>query len=248
MTSLTDTELTRYSRQIMLPAIGGRGQQKLADAKVLVIGAGGLGTPLLTYLAAAGVGTLGIVEDDTVDISNIQRQFWFTVSQEGQSKVECITASLTQLNPHITINTYATRLHSSNADTLIASYDLIMDGSDNIATRLLANRISIDSHTPLISGAVKGFEGQMAVFKGYNPALPCYECLYPHLQADDLQDSCMATGILGATAGVIGSMMCVEAIKEILGHTSSAGKLFMYDGLKATARWTTLIKDKKCVC
>lgn len=247
----TSEETERYSRQIMLSSLGGAGQKKLSEAKVLVVGAGGLGSPALYYLAAAGVGTIGISDPDTVDITNLQRQILFTTEDVGKSKPVCAADNLREFNPHITYHTHAYPFEEANADELIKdnNYTLLLDGSDNIKTRLLTNNTSLSMKIPLISGAVKGFEGQLSVFKGYKKDSPCYQCLYPHLDPKDTQDSCIGTGIIGATAGIIGSMMALEAIKAITNQPHSlTGKLLLYNGLNGQIRTTGLEKDTKCSC
>jgi adenylyltransferase/sulfurtransferase len=249
---LSDEELDRYARHIVLKEVGGAGQQKLRAARVLVIGAGGLGAPLLMYLAAAGVGTLGIVDDDTVSLSNLQRQIVHDTAALGRAKTESAAQSLSRVNPGVAIVQHTERLTAVNARALIGAYDLIADGSDNFATRFLVNDACYFAKKTLVSGAVAQFDGQLAVFKPHEAApdgghYPCYRCLYPEPPPPDAAPNCAEAGILGALAGVIGTLQAVEVLKEILGiGTSLAGRLLLYDGLSARLRTVTLKADPSC--
>lgn len=243
--SLTDDQLERYARHIILKEVGGPGQQKLMKAKVLVIGAGGLGSPLLMYLAAAGIGTIGIIDDDDVDLSNLQRQIIHMTPALGSQKVASAEKTIKAINPDINVITYATRLDQSNVDDIIRSYDIVADGCDNFATRFLVNDACLKYKKPLVSGALSQFDGQLATFKGYEKNAPCYRCLVPNHPNGVL--SCAEAGILGAVAGVVGTMQAVEVLKEILELGDSlAGKLLIYDALSAKSRNIKLPKDPGC--
>lgn len=243
--SLNDQQLERYARHIILKEVGGPGQQKLINAKVLVIGAGGLGSPLLMYLAAAGVGTIGIIDDDVVDLSNLQRQIIHMTPALGCEKTTSAKNIINAINPDINVITYAERLDENNAEEIIKSYDMIADGCDNFTTRFLVNDMALKFKIPLISGALSQFDGQLATFKGYEKNKPCYRCFVPHHPRGVL--SCAEAGILGAVAGVLGSMQAVEVIKEILDLGDGlAGKLLIYDALTATSRTIKLPKDPGC--
>ncbi|MBT5072304.1 MAG: molybdopterin-synthase adenylyltransferase MoeB [Kordiimonadaceae bacterium] len=243
--SLTDDQLERYARHIILKEVGGPGQQKLMKARVLVIGAGGLGSPLMMYLAAAGVGTIGIIDDDTVDLSNLQRQIIHMTPSLGSDKVASAKQTISEINPEINVITYAERLDEDNANDIISAYDIVADGCDNFTTRFLVNDICMKNKVPLISGALSQFDGQLATFKGYESDKPCYRCLVPEHPRGVL--SCAEAGILGAVAGVLGTMQAVEVLKEILELGDGlAGKLLIYDALNAASRTIKLPKDPGC--
>jgi len=249
--TLSDEQLERYARHIILSEIGGAGQQKLLTSKVLVIGAGGLGSPLLLYLAAAGVGTLGIVDDDKVSLSNLQRQIIHTSNNTGQPKTQSASEAITALNPGIKVNTHNVRLTAENAADLIKNYDLVADGCDNFETRFAVSDACTRLKKPLVSAALQKFDGQLSTFKPYakkkdGSPLPCYRCLVP--KAPPNQDmACADIGILGAIAGVMGTLEGVEVIKELLGlGTSLAGSVLIYDGLGATFRKVRLNRDPGC--
>ena len=243
--SLTDDQLERYARHIILKEVGGLGQQKLMKARVLVIGAGGLGSPLMMYLAAAGVGTIGIIDDDTVDLSNLQRQIIHMTPSLGSDKVASAKQTISEINPEINVITYAERLDEDNANDIISAYDIVADGCDNFTTRFLVNDICMKNKVPLISGALSQFDGQLATFKGYESDKPCYRCLVPEHPRGVL--SCAEAGILGAVAGVLGTMQAVEVLKEILELGDGlAGKLLIYDALNAASRTIKLPKDPGC--
>lgn len=242
----SSSQLERYSRNIIVREIGGEGQERLLKAKILVIGAGGIGSPLLYYLAAAGVGTVGIVDGDTVELSNLQRQILHHTSSVGQLKASSAAGSLHALNPEITIQAHAVRFSSENAQTLISGYDIIADGSDNVETRLLVNDTCHALKKPLVSASIRGFEGQIATFKSYENNLPCYRCLYPD-PPSGAELSCTASGVLGAVAGVVGSLQATEIIKEIMGVGKSlAGYVLLYQGLTTSFRKVVLRKDPEC--
>jgi molybdopterin/thiamine biosynthesis adenylyltransferase len=245
----TDAELERYARHIVLREIGGPGQKKLKAARVLVIGAGGLGSPALMYLAAAGVGAIGVIDDDEVGLSNLQRQIIFTDADIDVPKVFAAQNRLAQINPHIIVYPYQRRLEPDIADTLFADFDLVLDGTDNFATRALVNRACVATGTPLISGAISQWEGQISLF---DPARggPCYACIFPNEPADGLAPSCAEAGVMGALPGVIGSMMAAEAIKWITGAGASLrGEMLIYDALYGESRKLTLAHNPQCpVC
>ena len=244
---MSESEIERYARHIILKEIGGPGQQKMRDAKVLVIGAGGLGNPVSLYLAAAGVGTIGIIDHDEVSLSNLQRQILFRDEDIGISKVFASQKNLSQLNPHIIIKPYNRILDEKNAQNLIKEYDLIIDGTDNLNTRHLINLACIGAEKPLISGAISQWEGQISLFDPKNN-FPCYSCLFPKTDNDNMVKSCAEVGVLGSLPGVIGSLMAVEAIKEINGIGKSLrGFLILYDALNCEVRKVEAEKDPKCV-
>lgn len=244
----TETEIARYSRNILLPEIGGTGQAKLRAARVLVIGAGGLGSPALLYLAAAGVGTLGIVDDDHVDLSNLQRQIAHTTATLGQAKVASAATSCLALNPEINVEPHPIRLAAANAMALIGKYDLVLDGSDSFATRFLVADACVLARRTLISAAVLRFDGQLSTFKPHaDPAGPCYRCLHPAPPPDGLVPRCSEAGILGAVTGVLGAMQAAEACKEILGAGEGlSGRLLIWDALYARIRTVRLKRDPAC--
>ncbi|MGI9438196.1 MAG: HesA/MoeB/ThiF family protein [Parvibaculales bacterium] len=247
MTALDEAEIARYQRHIVLKEIGGAGQQKLKAARVLLVGLGGLGHPVAQYLAAAGIGTLGLVDDDAVSLSNLQRQILFTDSDIGKPKTEAVATALSALNPHLAIEPHAARLTDKNCDALVAAYDLVVDGSDNFATRFLVNDACFGAQKPLISGAVGRFDGQVMVFKPWlthkdGTPFPCYRSLIP--VAPQEEDDCAKNGIVGALTGIIGSLMAMEVIKEVTASgTSLAGHMLIYDGLAGSARRVKLNWD-----
>ena len=247
--TLSDIDLDRYARHIILREIGGPGQMRLRAAKVLSIGAGGLGAPVLLYLAAAGVGTLGIVDDDTVSLSNLQRQVVFAARQVGVMKTEAAAAALSALNDGVTVATHNERLVPKNAGDIIGTYDLVCDGSDNFDTRYLVNRTCARLGIPLIAGAIGQWDGQLSL---YDPTRggPCYQCVFPERPADGLAPSCAEAGVVGALPGVIGSMMAMEAIKHITGAGETlSGRLWLYDALATEARTLKISKRADCpVC
>ncbi|MGB3553620.1 MAG: HesA/MoeB/ThiF family protein, partial [Jannaschia sp.] len=229
--------------------VGGPGQRKLRDAKVLVIGAGGLGSPALLYLAAAGVGTIGIVDDDTVSLSNLQRQVIHRDAATGTPKVFSAQATLAALNPHVTVRPYNRRLTAEIAEDLFGDYHLILDGSDSFGTRALVNRAAVATGKPLVAGAITQWEGQVTI---YDPAggAPCMACIFPEAPAPGLAPSCAEAGVIGALPGIVGSIMALEAIKEIAGAgTTLRGALLTWDGLDADARRLKIHRRADCpVC
>jgi molybdopterin/thiamine biosynthesis adenylyltransferase len=234
-------EVERYARHLVLREIGGPGQQKLKAARVLVVGAGGLGAPAALYLAAAGVGTLGLVDADTVSLSNLQRQVLFATADVGRSKVEAAAEHLTALNPHLTVETHPLWLDQANAQAIISRYDLVLDGTDDFATRFAVSDACLAQGKVLVSGALGRWTGQVGVFHGQ----PCYRCLVPETPPD--AETCALVGVVGALAGVIGSMMALEAVKVITGAGQSLmGRLLIYDALAAETRTVRIGADPGC--
>jgi adenylyltransferase/sulfurtransferase len=248
----TEAQLQRYARHIILPEVGGAGQERLLGARVLVVGAGGLGAPLLLYLAAAGVGTLGVVDDDTVDLSNLQRQVIHATARIGMPKVESAREAVAAVNPDVKLVAHKVRLDASNVFDLIAGYDVVADGSDNFATRFLLNDACHLAGRTLVSAAMLRFEGQISTFKSClnrtrDTDYPCYRCLYREPPPPGMVPSCSEAGILGALAGVVGSLQTTEVLKEVLGIGESlAGQLVLYDALSATFRKIRIPRDPAC--
>ncbi|MBX3569297.1 MAG: molybdopterin-synthase adenylyltransferase MoeB [Rhizobiaceae bacterium] len=232
-------ELERYARHIVLPEVGGPGQQKLKKARVLVIGAGGLGAPLLQYLAAAGVGTLGIVDDDTVSLSNLQRQVIHDTASVGDSKLASVERSLRRINPHVRIEAHPVRLTSENARDLVRGYDVVADGSDNFETRYAVADACADEARPLVHAAIGRFDGSVTVLKPFEVSSsgernPSYRDLFPEAPPPGLVPSCAQAGVIGALAGVIGTLQAMEVIKLVTGIGEPLiGRLLLYDGLAA---------------
>ena len=245
--TLNDEELERYARHLALREVGGPGQAKIRKARVLVIGAGGLGSPMALYLAAAGIGTLGLVDDDAVSLSNLQRQILFKTDDVGVPKTEAAARALGALNPGVTIETHAVRLTAENAKDLIGAYDIIADGSDNFETRFLVNDTCSALKKTLVFAAVTEFEGQLATFKPHAGAYPCYRCLNPAPPPPGTIPNCSEIGVLGAAAGVMGSLAALEVLKEVAGIGEGlAGKLLVYEAL--TARFRTIILNPDPAC
>ncbi|QTN36588.1 HesA/MoeB/ThiF family protein [Cognatishimia activa] len=246
--TFSDTELNRYARHIVLREIGGPGQKKLKEAKVLVIGAGGLGSPALLYLAAAGVGTIGVVDDDEVDNSNLQRQVIHQDAGIGMPKVHSAAAAVRAQNPFVEVRPYNRRLIADEAETLIADYDLVLDGTDNFDARYLVNAACVALGKPLISGALTQWEGQVSVFDPAHDA-PCYQCIFPEAPAPGLSPSCAEAGVIGPLPGVIGSIMSMEAVKIIANAgTVLRGEMLIYDGLYGETRKIGLKRRADCPC
>ena len=242
----TESEIQRYSRHILLPELGGEGQAKLRRARVLIVGAGGLGSPLALYLAAAGIGTIGLLDDDRLELSNLQRQILHDTASIGRLKAESGRDRLTALNPLVSIEPHPVRLDASNAAGLVARYDIVCDGTDNFATRfLLADACALGRRT-LVSAAVLRFEGQLSTFAPHRGG-PCYRCLHPEPPPPGLVPSCSEAGILGAVTGVMGCLQATEVIKEIagIGETLS-GRLLLWDALSSRMRTITLPRDPAC--
>jgi adenylyltransferase/sulfurtransferase len=241
-------EIIRYSRHILLGEVGGTGQARLRAARVLVVGAGGLGSPLLLYLAAAGVGTIGLVDDDRVELSNLQRQIAHATPDLGRAKVDSAAAKARAINPGITIETHATRLGADNALALIAGYDIVCDGTDNFPARFLIADACVLARRTLVTAAVLRFEGQLSVHKPHAGAnFPCYRCLYPAPPPEGLVPSCAEAGVLGAVTGVMGTLQATEVLKEILGiGETMAGRLLIWDALTTRFRTIRLPRDPAC--
>ena len=252
MIDFSDAQIERYARHLVLPEIGDQGQARLLDSSVLVIGAGGLGSPLLLYLAAAGVGRIGVVDDDAVDLSNLQRQVVHDSSNVGMAKVDSAKARLAEINPEVAVETHQTRLTRETAMDLIEGYDLVADGSDNFPTRYLVNDACYLAGRTLVSAAILRFDGQLATFKAYlreaqaPEAHPCYRCLFGD-QPPDTKESCADVGVLGALAGALGSLQAIEVVKELLGIGDSlSGSLLLYDALGTTFRKIKVKADPAC--
>jgi len=246
--TLSKEQRDRYSRHLLLPEVGVEGQQKLLDAKVLLLGAGGLGSPAALYLAAAGVGTLGIVDDDTVDLSNLQRQVIHTTDRVGEPKVDSAAETIAQINPDVEVVKHQVRLDSSNVIELIEPYDIVVDGLDNFPTRYLLNDASVRLRKPVVSASILGFDGQLSVFKPYEG--PCYRCLYPVPPPAELAPSCGANGVIGVLPGTMGLLQATEVVKLILGEGEPLiGRLLLYEALGATFTELKVRRDPECpVC
>ncbi len=243
--TFTPEQRQRYSRHFLLPEVGVEGQQKLLDAKVLLLGAGGLGSPTALYLAAAGVGTLGIVDDDTVDVSNLQRQVIHTTAGVGTPKVDSAEKAINDLNPDVVVRKYETRLDASNIVDIIKDYDIVVDGVDNFPTRYLLNDASVRLKIPVVSAAILGFEGQLSVFAPYQG--PCYRCLFRQPPPAELAPSCGANGVLGVLPGTMGLLQATEVVKLIIGEGDPLiGRLLIYDALGATTTELKVRRDPEC--
>ena len=240
----SDEEVDRYARQLVLSEIGGPGQQALKRARVLIVGLGGVGAPAALYLAAAGVGTLGLIDHDAVALSNLQRQIIFTTVDAERPKVEAGAAHLVALNPHVAIEPFVERLTPDNARSLIERFDVVLDGTDDFDTRFVVNAACLAAGRPLVSGALGRWNGQVGVFAGQ----PCYQCLTPETPPD--AETCARVGVVGALAGVIGAMAALEAIKLITGAGQPlTGRLMLYDGLAGSSRVVKVVADPTCpVC
>ncbi|MCG8442917.1 MAG: molybdopterin-synthase adenylyltransferase MoeB [Caulobacterales bacterium] len=253
--ALTPSQLERYARHIVLKEVGGPGQARLRAASVLIVGAGGLGAPAALYLAAAGVGRLGLVDHDAVSLSNLQRQVLFRTADVGRAKVAAAREALGGLTPDVVVDAHEARLEAGNARALVEGYDLVLDGTDDFATRFTVNDACYGAGRTLISAAVGRWDGQLSTFKAgltksspREERLPCYRCLVPAAPPD--AETCAMVGVVGALTGVLGAMAAMEAIKEIVGAGESlAGRLYLYDGLSADSRTVRLRADPACaVC
>jgi adenylyltransferase/sulfurtransferase len=244
----TEDEIRRYSRHILLQDVGGIGQAKLKAARVLVIGAGGLGSPLALYLAAAGIGTIGIIDHDHVELSNLQRQIAHTTARIGAPKAESAAQAAHAINPEVRVEPLGMRLDADNAAETISRYDVICDGTDNFATRFLVADACVLGHRTLVSAAVLRFEGQLSVFKPHlHDGGPCYRCLYPEPPPPGAVPTCSEAGVLGAVTGVMGTLQATEVLKEILGIGESlSGKLLIWDALATRFRTVRLRQDPHC--
>ena len=245
--SLNEADVVRYARQIVLPEIGGVGQEKLLAGKVLVVGAGGLGSPLVLYLAAAGVGTIGVIDFDNVDESNLQRQIAFSTADCQSPKIEALKKRITALNPGIDFIGYEIKLDTDNVIPILQNYDIVADGCDNLSTRLIVHDAAMKAGIPLISGAVQGLDGQLTTYKSYlGSPHPCMRCLMDEMPDDDVLPSCAQGGILGSAAGVVGSLQATEVIKELLGYDGLSGKMMHYDALSCDFTPMHLPRRKAC--
>lgn len=247
----TEDQIKRYARHILLPQVGGVGQEKLLNSKVLVIGAGGLGSPVLMYLAAAGVGTIGVIDDDTVELSNLQRQIAHTTESVGMAKVESAAKTLHAINPDVKVIQYKERFGPANAIELISAYDLVTDGSDNFATRFLVNDAAYFARRPLVSGAIMRFDGQVSTFKNFpggdHEDGPCYRCIFREPPPPGQTPSCSEAGVLGVLCGTVGSLQSTEILKELLGIGETlSGALLVYDALATQFRRIAVKRDPGC--
>ncbi len=246
--ALSGAEITRYARHITLREVGGPGQKALKGASVLVVGAGGLGAPALMYLAAAGVGTIGVIDDDVVEVTNLQRQIIHTGDRVGLPKVQSAMMAMQALNPHVMVKPYNRRLTADIAE-LVAEYDLVLDGSDNFDTRYLVNAACVAQSVPLIAAAITQWEGQVSLYHPANGA-PCFACVFPDRPAPGMVPTCAEAGVVGPLPGVIGTLMALEAIKHITGAGETmAGRLMLFDGLMTDARFIKVARRHDCaVC
>jgi sulfur-carrier protein adenylyltransferase/sulfurtransferase len=243
--TLTPSQRNRYQRHLLLPEVGETGQLKLLGSKVLLLGAGGLGSPAALYLAAAGVGTLGVIDMDVVDESNLQRQILHNLDRVGERKVDSAKKTLTALNPDVNVVTYDVRLGADNILDIIDGYDVILDGTDNFPTRYLVNDASLLKRIPVVHGSIFRFEGQVTVFDPYNG--PCYRCLIPEPPPAELAPSCSEAGVLGVLPGIVGSIQAIETIKVLLGLGESlVGRLLSYDALEQSFRTFKVRRDPQC--
>ena len=245
---MTEAQIRRYARHIVLAEIGGVGQARLIAAKVLVVGAGGLGAPLLQYLGAAGIGTLGVVDDDQVDLSNLQRQIIHRTADIGIAKVESARRALLDINPEVRVVMHPRRLTEANAEQIIAGYDIVADGSDNFATRYLVNDTCYRLRKILVSAAILRFDGQISTYKAWQGAgHPCLRCIFPTAPSEDAVHSCAQAGVLGALAGTLGALQATEVVKEILGiGRSLSGRLLTYDALETSFEEMAISKRGDC--
>ncbi|MED5358180.1 MAG: molybdopterin-synthase adenylyltransferase MoeB [Pseudomonadota bacterium] len=248
MDEISDEQLMRYARHVVLEEVGEEGQIKLLESKVLVVGAGGLGSPVLMYLAAAGVGILGVVDDDVVDITNLQRQIVHGTEDIDRPKVDSAEARLRSINPEVRIHKYPYRIAPDNAIELISQYDLVLDGCDNFDTRYMINDACYLAKTPLVSAALLRFEGQLTTIKAFEDGdAPCYRCIFPCSPAPGMVPRCEQAGIFGAVAGVLGTMQATEALKELLGLGQSlSGRLVLYDSMNSDMRSLKVKRDPGC--
>lgn len=243
---LAEPQRRRYARHIVMPDVGAAGQQKLLNSSVVIVGAGGLGSPVALYLAAAGVGRIGIVDDDTVELSNLQRQILHTTPDQGRPKTNSARDRIATLNPDVTVDVHETRLTASNALSTLRGYDLIIDGTDNFATRYLINDVSMHLKAPVVHGSVFRFEGQVAVFAPYESA--CYRCVFPEAPPADLAPNCTEAGVFGVLPGVVGSMQATEALKLLLGlGMPLVGRLLTYDALDQSTHTVRLQRRHDCI-
>ncbi len=245
--TLTDEQLDRYARHIVLKEIGGAGQVRLLQSRVVVIGAGGIGSPVLLYLAAAGIGRISIVDDDQVSLSNLQRQILFGTADVGDDKVELAARRIAKINPDVAVETLKTRISATNAPALLCNHDLVIDGSDNFATRLAVADTAHALRIPLVSAAIGQFHGQIGTWRGWEADKPCYRCFVGDAHDPDDCDSCSDVGVLGAMVGMMGSWAAMEAIRVLTGFGDDpTGKLHIVDGLTPSMRTIRMPKDPGC--
>jgi molybdopterin/thiamine biosynthesis adenylyltransferase len=245
--SLSDEELERYARHIVLRQVGGTGQARLKAAKVLVVGAGGLGSPVILYLAAAGVGTIGVADFDAVSLSNLQRQIAHRTADIGRAKTASARDAAQAINPHVNMQAHDEKITAQNALEIIGPYDVVADGSDNFETRFLINDACYFAKKTLVSAAVTEFDGQLATFKAHVPGCPCYRCIFAEAPPAETVPNCSEAGVLGAAAGVMGTLQALEVIKEITGiGESMAGRLLIYDALATRFRTVRVKPDPEC--
>ena len=245
--NLTDQQLDRYARHIVLRDIGGAGQSKLLASHALLIGAGGIGCPAIQYLAAAGVGAISVVDDDVVSLSNLQRQVLYGAAQIGEAKVDAAAAAVAHLNPDVQFHAIEQRIDRDTSSEILTNIDVVIDGSDNFATRLIVNDLCLTSQVPLVSAAIGQFHGQIGTFTGWHSDRPCYRCFVGDAHDPDDCDDCTTQGVLGAMCGLMGSFAAMEAIRLLTGFgEDAAGKLHIFDGMKPSMRTITLSKDPAC--
>lgn len=245
--TLSDTQLDRYARHIVLHDIGGAGQARLLDSHVLLVGAGGIGCPAIQYLAAAGVGTISVVDDDVVSLSNLQRQILYGDAQIGMAKVDAAQAAVARLNPDIKFHALNQRISADTSSDFLDGVDIVIDGSDTFGTRLIVNDLCLAARVPLVSAAIGRFHGQIGTFSGWEADAPCYRCFVGDAHDPDDCDDCATQGVLGAMCGLMGSFAAMEAIRLLTGFGDDAkGKLHIFDGLKPAMRTISLPKDTDC--
>ena len=245
--TLSDHQLDRYARHIVLRDIGGAGQAKLLSSHVLLIGAGGIGCPAIQYLAAAGVGTISVVDDDVVSLSNLQRQVLYSETQIGEAKVDAAQAAVARLNPDVQFHAIKQRISHATSAKILHNVDVVIDGSDNFATRLIVNDLCLAARVPLVSAAIGQFHGQIGTFTGWLPDRPCYRCFVGDAHDPNDCDDCATQGVLGAMCGLMGSFAAMEAIRVLTGFGDDAtGKLHLFDGMTPSMRTIRLPKDPGC--
>lgn len=247
MAELSDHQLDRYARHIVLRDIGGAGQARLLESHVLLIGAGGIGSPAIQYLAAAGVGTISVVDDDAISLSNLQRQILYSETQIGKAKVEAAAAAVKRLNPDVSFHAIRRRIDHLTTSDILDGVNVVIDGSDNFATRLTVNDLCLSARVPLVSAAIGQFHGQIGTFTGWQNDAPCYRCFVGDAHDPDDCDDCATQGVLGAMCGLMGSFAAMEAIRVLTGFgDSQSGKLHIFDGMTPSMRSIKLPKDPAC--
>ena len=244
---LSDAQLDRYARHIVLKEIGGEGQRRLLESRIAIVGAGGIGAPAILYLAAGGVGSIRVIDDDAVSLDNLQRQVLFGTADVGAPKVDVAGAAVARLNPDVTFTAVPARLNAENVGELLAGVDLVLDGSDNFATRLVVSDHCTHARLPLVSAAIGQFQAQIGTFRGWEPDKPCYRCFVGDAFDSQDCDSCSELGVLGAFVGLAGSWAAMEAIRQVAGFgADQAGKLHIFDGLGPSLRTIRIVKDPAC--